>query len=63
VSSKLSFELIPGDGTTIQLRFQIVDVLQKALSPNWYIVQSPTSSPLTLANPQLSLGPWLATKW
>jgi hypothetical protein len=37
-------------------------VLQKAFSPDQYIVQSPTSSQLTLANPRLPLGPWLARK-
>jgi hypothetical protein len=38
-------------------------VLQKALSPNQYTVQSPASFQLTLANPWLLLGPWLARKW
>jgi hypothetical protein len=48
---------------TIQEWSQIVDVLQKALSPNQYIVQYPASFQLTLANPQLPLSPWLARKW
>jgi hypothetical protein len=35
-------------------------VLQKALSPDQYTMQSPASSQLTLANPRHPLGPWLA---
>jgi hypothetical protein len=38
-------------------------VLQKALSPDQYTVQSPASFQLTLANPRLPLGPWLVRKW
>jgi hypothetical protein len=42
---------------TNQQRFQIVDALQKVLSPDQCIVQSPVSFQLISASLQLPLGP------
>jgi hypothetical protein len=47
----------------IQQQSEMVDVLQNALSPDQYTVQTPASSQLPLANPHLPLDPWLARKW